>query len=387
MASVRRFTLSRYWYACFSIRGADNKLKPVQRSTKETNRRRALEIAQKWEAAAHIKLTEAQARKVLGEIYVLVNPGDALAGSSAREWFTSWAQNKSLETAGSTANRYKKVCEQFLESLGKRAELDVNSLSARDILKFRDEFASKLSAATANVAVKVIRMALKDAVGGGLSLTNVAAAIKPAKAASGKQSARRAFTIPELQRIFRVAEGEWRGLILFGLYTGQRLGDVATFRWLNVDLSRGEITLVSQKTKRRLLIPLAKPLEEYLESLPAGDNPDEPIFPKAAAVQRTSTLSNQFYRILAAAGLAPDRKHTSQGKGRNARRQFNELSFHALRHTATSWMKNAGISPAIVQDIIGHDSPAISAHYTHIDEQSKRRAIAALPDISGKVGE
>src|SRR6266480_7778598 len=99
MASVRRFMLSQYWYACFSIRGADGKLKPVQRSTKETNRRRALEIAQKWEAAAHIKLTEAQARKVLGEIYVLVNPGDALVGSTAREWFTAWAKNKSLETA------------------------------------------------------------------------------------------------------------------------------------------------------------------------------------------------------------------------------------------------------------------------------------------------
>jgi len=89
-------------------------------------------------------------------------------------------------------------------------------------------------------------------------------------------------------------------------------------------------------------------------------------------------------RILAAAGLAPERKHTSQGKGRNARRQFNELSFHALRHTATSWMKNAGISSAIVQDIIGHDSPAMSAHYTHIEESAKRRAIDTLPDLTGQ---
>jgi site-specific recombinase XerD len=46
-------------------------------------------------------------------------------------------------------------------------------------------------------------------------------------------------------------------------------------------------------------------------------------------------------------------------------------------------MKNAGISLAIVQDIIGHESAVISAHYTHIDEAAKRSALESLPDISG----
>jgi hypothetical protein len=44
-------------------------------------------------------------------------------------------------------------------------------------------------------------------------------------------------------------------------------------------------------------------------------------------------------------------------------------------------MKNAGISAGIVQDIIGHESAAVSANYTHIDEQAKRKAVAAMPDI------
>jgi integrase len=156
---------------------------------------------------------------------------------------------------------------------------------------------------------------------------------------------------------------------------------VAALTWRNLDLARGEIALVSRKTKRRLLIPLAEPLRAYLESLSAGDDPEEPVFPKARS-RRTGTLSNQFYEILVATGLAEKRNHRSQGKGRDGRRRFNELSFHALRHTATSWMKNAGISPAIVGDIIGHDSPAMSAHYTHIDESAKRGAIAALPDVT-----
>jgi hypothetical protein len=45
-------------------------------------------------------------------------------------------------------------------------------------------------------------------------------------------------------------------------------------------------------------------------------------------------------------------------------------------------MKNAGISPAIVQDIIGHDSAEMSAHYTHVEHAAKKHALASLPDLS-----
>jgi hypothetical protein len=35
-------------------------------------------------------------------------------------------------------------------------------------------------------------------------------------------------------------------MILFGLYTGQRLGDIATLRWNKLDLLRGELPLRSE---------------------------------------------------------------------------------------------------------------------------------------------
>jgi hypothetical protein len=44
-------------------------------------------------------------------------------------------------------------------------------------------------------------------------------------------------------------------------------------------------------------------------------------------------------------------------------------------------MKNAGVSASVVMDIIGHESEAISAHYTHIDEETKRVALSSLPDL------
>ena len=47
----------------------------------------------------------------------------------------------------------------------------------------------------------------------------------------------RSFTIDELRIVLDVADPEWKSMILFGLYTGQRLADVATLRWSNVDLA------------------------------------------------------------------------------------------------------------------------------------------------------
>jgi hypothetical protein len=73
-----------------------------------------------------------------------------------------------------------------------------------------------------------------------------------------------------------------------------------------------------------VLVPLAAPLEKFLSEIPAGDDPKQPIFPKAAAsAKKTGTLSNQFYEIMTDAGLARPRKHATIGKGRSNRRTFN----------------------------------------------------------------
>jgi len=92
-------------------------------------------------------------------------------------------------------------------------------------------------------------------------------------------------------------------------------------------------------------------------------------------------LSAAFYEILVSAGLADVRSKKNTGKGHSVKRKTSELSFHSLRHTATSLMKNAGASPAVVQDLIGHDSAAISRSYTTIEESMKRKAIELIPPI------
>ena len=95
----------------------------------------------------------------------------------------------------------------------------------------------------------------------------------------------------EIKRILKACEHdqEWYGLVLFGLYLGQRLGDLSRLTWRAVNLDTGEIAFVTQKTGRRIHIPMIQPVLDYLTTLPASDDPNAHIFPKAAKRKHVAT--------------------------------------------------------------------------------------------------
>ena len=65
--------------------------------------------------------------------------------------------------------------------------------------------------------------------------------------------------------------------------------------------------------------------------------------------------------------------------GRGGVRVTGELSFHCLRHTAVTMMKEAGAPEAAVMELVGHDSEQMSAQYTHVGQDALKKAAAMLP--------
>ena len=131
---------------------------------------------------------------------------------------------------------------------------------------------------------------------------------------------------------------------------------------------------------------LAKPLSDYLAALPSSDDPEDFVFPRAAALaeKHTGIISTQFYdQILVPAGLVPARPYApASGKGRDAKRQQSEISFHSLRHTFTTWLKASGASNVMAQMIVGHDSATVSAHSTHLHAGDTVEPISKLADVT-----
>lgn len=382
MASLRRHPRSPYWHAIIYLPDG----RKTNRSTGTTNKKDALRIALQFEEAANMAkkgtLVERRARKTIADIYAIANDS-SLETSSIKTYLQSWLKRKQIENAEATAERYSAIVNHFIAYLGPKAEKDISHLHSREISEARDHLAQKLTPSSANLMVKTLRTALNQALRDGFVDTNEASRVTLLKRL--RKAKRRPFTKPEIRKLLKAADFEWQGIILCGVYTGLRISDIALLTWENLDLANAVLTLESQKTQRSMDIPIAPCLKQYFDELPAGDDPTAPLFPSVYArriANKTSgPTSAQFRKIMVKAGLVEEKNHQSTGKGRAAKREVSPLSFHCLRHTATSMLKNAGVSDAVARDIIGHDSEAISRQYTHIDMAAKRKAIEALPDI------
>ena len=393
MPSIHRQPGRPYWFCAFSIWNPETRTsRRVFRSTKTRDKKQALEICRAWHKAAlkarNGKLSVDAAREVIAQgvsdVFTAANI-ESLPSASIKSWCETWTEAKAIETEESTHARYKRVIERFTSFLGEaKSKRDLSTLQASDVARFRDREAKELSRSTANLSVKVLRICLGEAVRQTLLAVNPAVRVKLLK--STAESKRRAFTLDEIKRILRACgdDAEWRGLVLFGLYLGQRLGDLAKLTWRAVDLDSGEIAFTARKTGRRIVLPLVQPLIDYLSALPSSDNPNAYIFPSLAKHKRTASLSNQFREILVEAGLVEPlpRGHRSTGRGRSGAREPSELSFHSLRHSAVTMLKAAGVSDFMAREIVGHESAAVSRQYTHLTTNDKRAAMQRLPDVT-----
>jgi integrase len=378
VASITRKPRSKYWFACFR----DLTGRQRRKSTKQTNQNKALKIAQQYEQVSQRKLPARAVRETLAELYREAY-GETVPTATVRQFIENWLKNKTPEVAPATLDFYRKSTTKFLEFLGPLAELDMTSVTRTMIVEFRNQVAQKASATTTNHDLKAIKLIFRSAKRDGYIVEDPSEFVESVRKTLGE--ARRPFTVPEIRSVYNVADDEWKSLILFGLYTGQRLADLAVLSWDNIDLARNEIRLVTRKTHKRLAIPIATLLRAHIDRLSGNDEPRAYLHPNAAATvgkqKRSGTLSNQFSDLLAQAGLRKKATHKKRGKGRDAQRSPAGLSFHALRHTAVSLLKDAGIPEAVVMELIGHDSKAMSAHYTHVGAEALQKAVAALPEM------
>jgi integrase len=378
MPSVFKKPNSRFWFASFK----DDRGTWRSKSTQTENKTVARKVADTFQRVAQRRLTAARVADAIRELYGEITGEDA-PRATANDFCERWLNNKEKEgVSPATLTAYRDSIGQFLESLGAKADRDISRLLKSDVLCFRNGLLQRLSPETTNKHFKIVKMVLRAARQDGYALENPADGVKTLDTDGTRL--RRSISLDEIQAILRFSDDEWKSLIKLGLYTGQRLGDVASLTWANVHLDEGRIRFRTRKTGKKIDIPIVGALREHLLSLPRTDRPDRPLHPRAFATMheqrgRTNSLSNQFVELLAAAGLRDRKNHQSAGKGRAARRQNSSISFHCLRHTSVSLLKKAGVPDATVQEIIGHESAAISARYTHVGEDQLAEAIRKFP--------
>jgi integrase len=379
MASILRKPTSKFWFAAFR----DAAGQQHRRTTGTTDKARAKRIAQMYETTAQKKGSPQKVRENFASLFKEFFGSD-IPTATVRGFATRWLSDRQRETSTSTQQIYRKAVERFLEFLGPDADKDLALVSKNRITDHRNQLADRLGSVTVNRDLVIIKMVFRRARIDGYITDDPSEGI-PVLRRNGDRRSRRPFTIPELQAIMEVADPEWQSLIRFGLYTGQRLGDLAALTWNQIDTVRGEIRIVTQKTGKTINLPICEPLREHIAAMAGTDKPGSPVHPRAFGILkqngRTGTLSNQFAALLAQVGLRAARSHVTKGKGRGGMREGNDIGFHAIRHTSVSLLKDARVPDAVVMELVGHGSAAMSQHYTHVGSEALTKAANALPKI------
>lgn len=387
MASVHRHDRSPYWYGSYPVGNG----KWVLRSTKLTDRKKAEALVESYHATTRGTLTMIQAQKQISEIYANMNTGEKLPSSTIGGYLDKFLEQKKAEVSSSTLDAYEATFRFFKQFLGPRAGLDIKLLTRDDVVKFRQDRMNKTSPATARQTIKKLNVAIHEAQMEGLIMSHVGDGLTRIKFDPMAVKTRE-FTPGEIRKIDQaIDDPEWKGMFAFGLYTGQRIKDVAKAEWANVNFKEGFIRLFISKKKVEQKKFLAPPLKANLELMKKKATTPY-LFPKAfemvAKKDRSAVLSNQFAVFLVKAGIL-DKAHTSHKKkaqGRSAKRTRSGVGFHSLRHGATSLLKKIGVPHAVAMEIVGHDSKQVSQHYTHIGDDAIRDALKNFPDLLGKAG-
>ncbi len=393
MPSLRKDSRGRspFWICCYTSAAGQRlqkstkiTIKPVKgekrkdgsAKTAADKRSEALEVCLAIERAEnHAKngtLTEHQAKKIIGEILERTT-GEPLRNYRVRDWFAHWLDMKEQVRSGKTMDRYRQVIRDFIVSLGNRANLALAHITPNDVLTYRNFVtAAGKKARTANLSVKVVSAAYNAAVRQHIIESNPATALESLPVRAEEKGT---FTVAQVSKLVRAAEGEWRGAILLGYYTGARLSDVANMRWSAVDWQNKVIRFTPSKTRKSVTLPLHSQLErELLKNAGIGN---APMFPSLTGKGTGGKhgLSGRFNAIMEKAGVEGKRTPASGG------RTLSSLSFHSLRHSFNSALANAGVSQEIRQKLTGHASAEMNAIYTHHELAPLRAAIGVIPSV------
>jgi integrase len=221
---------------------------------------------------------------------------------------------------------------------------------------------------------------------------------------------------PEYLRLVEVAPVlselpvPWKWVVATAIYTGMRKGEVLGLEVGDIDLGSGTIHLRRSwdadtvKDKEEAILPIAKGLRPHLEAaLDAARRGSSGILfprPDGKMHRRDVAADDILRRAMGRAGVVKGYQHrcrrhgcgysadsSSKEPGRCPRCDFvlyaraipRHVRFHDLRHTTATLLLREGVPLAVVQRILRHSTPELTAEiYGHLDLADMRAGLDRL---------
>jgi integrase len=170
-------------------------------------------------------------------------------------------------------------------------------------------------------------------------------------------------TFEEQERLLALVPTYMKDIILIALHTGMRKEEILGLRWAEVHLNDKIIRLPGHRTKngKDRNVKLNSTALNTLLKLKKRHALNEFVFVNPATHTR-------YYRIKTAFNTAKRKAGVPR------------LTFHSLRHTCATRLKNAGVPKLRISEDLGHQDTVMTSYYLHDDEELERRDFDLLDE-------
>lgn len=348
--------------------------KTYYKSTGEVDRKKALKVLEKLTRPYR----ESDDEAVIANLELMLKRLKSKAKSNKKlEVNNIWSEfAKTLwqsDIVDGTATVYESGMKHMQKWMSTKA-LDAAGIDVKLAELYLKELSNDVGAATFNTRLSLFKRVwhgLPDEYGIDKTVWD---GFKKKKASS--KSARSALSIDTLGKIVaKASTKDIKLLILIGAYTGLRIGDCANLKWKDIDFNSNTMKVLPQKTKKHMDAPITIPMHATLRAalLEVKDDNATYVSEVNAQMYKHKTLGGEVTELFNKCGIETSCKVDGKTKLISG--------FHSLRHTFVSMAINSGMSPLLVQRIVGHSTVNMTDHYFHENASKASEGIAQLPNL------
>jgi integrase len=251
--------------------------------------------------------------------------------------------------------------EQMLKSLKAFFSKDrqIRELLASDIEGFKAQRRKQVSGSTVNRELALLKHMFNLAID--WDLFPGPNPVRRVKFFQEITKGNRVLSLEEERKLLAAATPSIQDIIVFGLNTGLRIGEILSLTWESVDWEKNLLTVFAQKTQKTREIPINSETQRVLQCWALGR--------KNEFVFYNHETGKPFVDLDAGLELAC-KKAGIEG-----------ITWHKLRHTFTTRLLERGADLATVQQLLGHSTVTVTMRYAHPNLGSKRDAVAKLQNF------
>ena len=172
----------------------------------------------------------------------------------------------------------------------------------------------------------------------------------------------RSLSDEERRKLLDACGEHLRDLVLAGMLTGARLGELLSVRVQDVDLKRGALTLRRSKTAILSTVPIHPKLAEVLKRLCDGHKPQDIVFRSSKGPWTTSGVTASMRNVTKRAGI-------------------EDFHFHDLRHDFATQLLSVGEGFEAIAGLLGHSKKSgltMTSRYAHLHPDRLAAPVAKL---------